>query len=74
MKDEDDLELWKIVQKASRLMGRERWPKVVVRDVVAIPLELIKAQKFIELCMDTMFVNRMLYLTSISKRVVYRTA
>ena len=49
-------------------------PSMVVHDVVAIPPELIKTQKLVKLCMDTMFINEMSYLTSISKRIMYRTA
>ena len=48
--------------------------RVVVNDVVQIPKELTEAQHRVELCMDTMFVNSMPFLTTISKNIRYRTA
>ena len=46
----------------------------MVSDNIAIPRELVNAQQEVELCIDTMFINGMPYLTSISKRIMYRTA
>ena len=51
-----------------------RKSKPYVRDVVSIPPELIQAQRNVHLCMDTMFVNGMPFLTTISKNIYYRTA
>ena len=51
-----------------------RKPAPVVSDNIKIPRELVKAQQEVELCIDTMFINGMPYLTSISKRIMYRTA
>jgi hypothetical protein len=46
----------------------------VVNDVVEIPRELIEAQHGVDLCFDIMFVNGLPFLTTISKRILYRTA
>jgi hypothetical protein len=40
---------------------------------VSIPDELIKAQKQVDLCIDTFFVNQMPFLSTISRRIYYRT-
>ena len=49
-------------------------PKSAVHHTVAIPPELVKIQHNVDLCIDTIFVNEMPFLTSISKRIMYRTA
>ena len=51
-----------------------RKPIPVVQDVIEIPPELITAQKNVVLCMDTMKVNGLPFLTTISKNIMYRTA
>ena len=51
-----------------------RKPLPMVTDQVAIPPELYTAQQNVDLCIDIMFVNEMPFLTSISKRIMYRTA
>ena len=49
-------------------------PTPVVHDTISIPPELIEAQRNVELCIDTLFVNNMPFLTTISKHIMYRTA
>ena len=46
----------------------------VVHNVVSIPPELMKIHHNIELCIDTLFVNGLPFLTTISKNIKYRTA
>ena len=48
-------------------------PTPVVSDVVEIPRELIAAQHEVDLCIDTIFINEMPFLTTISKNIKYRT-
>ena len=48
-------------------------PTPVVNDIVEIPKELVAAQHDVDLCIDTLFVNEMPFLTSISKNIKYRT-
>jgi hypothetical protein len=38
-----------------------------------IPPELIQAQQDVVLCMDTMYINGMSFLTTISQHIMYRT-
>ena len=49
-------------------------PNLAVRDMVDVPKQLYRAQKEVDLCFDTMFINKMPFLASISKRIMYRTA
>ena len=44
-------------------------PKAVVANEVLIPQELLTKHRQLELCMDTMFVNKQPFLTSIDKSV-----
>ena len=44
-------------------------PKAGVADEVLIPQELLTKHQQLELCMDTMFVNKQPFLTSIDKSV-----
>ena len=44
-----------------------------MEDEVAIPQELIDAQGRVDLSIDTMFVNGMAFMTSVSHRIMYRT-
>jgi hypothetical protein len=48
-------------------------PSPVVRDMIEIPQELISAQQEVELCIDTLFVNSLAFMATISKNVMYRT-
>ena len=55
----------------STLKGKttRQTPKPVVADEVMIPSELLMKHRQIELCMDTIFVNKQPFLTSIDKSV-----
>ena len=59
----------------STLKGKttRQTPKPVVADEVMIPSELLMKHRQIELCMDTMFVNKQPFLTSIDKSVRFRS-
>ena len=46
----------------------------VVHDTVELPKELYKAQRNVELCIDALFVCGMIFLTTISRHIMYRTA
>ena len=50
-----------------------RKPSPVVSDYIEIPPELIQAQQDVVLCMDTMYINGMSFLTTISRHIMYRT-
>jgi hypothetical protein len=50
-----------------------RKPSPVVSDYIKIPPELIQAQQDVVLCMDTMYINGMSFLTTISRHIMYRT-
>jgi hypothetical protein len=45
----------------------------VVSDYIKIPPELIQAQQDVVLCMDTMYINGMSFLTTILQHIMYRT-
>jgi hypothetical protein len=45
----------------------------VVSDYIDIPEELIQAQQDVILCMDTMQINSLFFLTTVSKKIMYRT-
>ncbi len=49
-------------------------PVPVIKDYIEIPWELIAAQHSITLCLDGMKVNGILFLTTISKNILYCTA
>ena len=49
-------------------------PKPVTRDIISIPKALVKNHSNIELCMDTMFVNNIRFLTSIDRTIRFRSA
>ena len=51
-----------------------RSPEQAVSDQVEIPPELIATHQRVELCIDGMKVNEVDFLTTISKRIKYRTA
>ena len=49
-------------------------PAPVVSDTVEIPPELVEAQKKVDLCLDTFWVNELTFLATTSKRLSYKTA
>jgi hypothetical protein len=49
-------------------------PTIVVEDVISIPPELLDAQRHVELHIDTLYINGMTFLTTISSHICYRTA
>ncbi len=59
----------------SRLKGKstQRKPNVVTTDVIDIPRELIEKNRKVELCMDTMFINKEGMLTMIDKSIKFRS-
>jgi hypothetical protein len=48
-------------------------PVPVVSDYMEIPRELIQSQQDVILCMDTMQINGLYFLTTVSRNIVYRT-
>ena len=48
-------------------------PTPVVHNIVEIPSELMNSQRNVDLCFDTVFINGMPFLSTISKRIKYRT-
>jgi hypothetical protein len=48
-------------------------PTPVIQNMVEIPPELKNAQRNVDLCFDTLFINGMAFLSTISKRIKYRT-
>ena len=48
-------------------------PAPIVNDVIEIPRELIASQYNVDLCIDTMFVNSLAFLTTVSKAIKFRT-
>ena len=49
-------------------------PNSVIEDNIEIPEELKEKQRYITLCIDKMFVNRLAFFTTISQNIMYRTA
>ena len=49
-------------------------PVPVVNDVIEVPPMLIKSQQNVTLCIDGMTVNGLVFLTTISRNLYYRTA
>ena len=49
-------------------------PPPVRSHTVAVPPELLTAQQDVDLCFDTMYVNKIPFLTHVSKRIIYRGA
>jgi hypothetical protein len=49
-------------------------PIPVINDYIEIPQELFKKQDKIIICIDSIKVNRLSFLTTISKNIFYRTA
>ena len=52
---------------------RKKPPRVTI-NLLDIPPEIKAAQRDVELCVDAFFVNRMPFLSTISKGIYYRTA
>ncbi|KAG7348409.1 hypothetical protein IV203_017114 [Nitzschia inconspicua] len=48
-------------------------PKPVVADIIEIPKELVAAQHDVDMSIDTLFVNSMPFLATISHSIKYRT-
>jgi hypothetical protein len=48
-------------------------PTPVIQNMVEIPPELKKAQQNVDLCYDTLFINGMAFLSTISKRIKCQT-
>ena len=51
----------------------QRKPQPVVKDYMEIPPELTEKAKTVELCIDTLFINKLPFLATVSKRLQYRT-
>ena len=51
-----------------------RDPLPILTDQIKLPRELYKKQRNVVLCVDGMTVNGMLFFTTISKNIMYRTA
>ena len=49
-------------------------PNVVVQDYIEVPKELVEKHENITLYLDTMFVNKMPFMVTISKNIKYQTA
>ena len=50
-----------------------RRPSPVVENTVAIPKELYEIHEAVDLCIDAMFVNGHAFLSTVSKKIIYRT-
>jgi hypothetical protein len=48
-------------------------PIPVINDIIEIPKELIAAQNEVDLCIDTLFINSLPFLATVSKNMKYRT-
>ena len=49
-------------------------PAPIVSDFIEIPHELIEAQRNVTLCIDTMKINSLPFLVTVSRKILYRTA
>ncbi len=49
-------------------------PPPVVKDYIEIPDELTRAHHEAELCIDTFYINKMPFFSTVTKRIMYRTA
>ena len=52
----------------------KKTPLLVVTDCIKAPSEILNANKNVQLEADTMFVNKMPFLTSISRHIKFTTA
>ena len=50
-----------------------RKPSSVVTDYVEIPREILESRKELEVSTDIMFINKILFLASISRRLKFTT-
>ena len=50
-----------------------RRPTPIVSNIVDIPRELLTQNQFVELCIDTLFVNSLPFLATVSKSIQFRT-
>jgi hypothetical protein len=48
-------------------------PKPVKQDLIEIPKEILESHKELELCMDTIFINKQGFLTTIDRSIKYRS-
>ena len=57
------------------IIGRttRKRPTTAALQTIEVPQELRLAHHYVELCIDAMFVNRMPFLTSISRRIKHRS-
>ncbi|KAL7556597.1 hypothetical protein ACA910_003488 [Epithemia clementina (nom. ined.)] len=49
-------------------------PTPIVNDYIEIPSELIRQHEDVQLCINTMFINGLPFLTTTSRHIMYRTA
>jgi pyruvate formate-lyase activating enzyme-like uncharacterized protein len=49
-------------------------PATVVSNYIEIPKEIIKNHQKVTLCIDTMNINGLTFLTTVSRRILYKTA
>ena len=43
----------------------------MVQDLIKIPYELLQAQQEIDLCFDTLYINELPFLATVSKQILY---
>ena len=57
------------------LKGKRTWCKLtpVVQDIIEIPHELMEAQQDIDLCFNTLYINKLPFLVTVSKCILYCT-
>jgi hypothetical protein len=48
-------------------------PEPVVKDYVDIPRKLYVTHKAVKLCLDSLFVNKIPFLATVSRNIMYRT-
>ena len=53
---------------------KRRKPVLPAQDTANVPDALLQKNREIDLCIDTLFVNRIPFLTSVSKKLTFRTA
>ena len=74
----DDVKLMEAIfgPDAASIKGRttRETPDPVTRDLIHIPSELIQAQRYVTIDLDGLSVNGIKFLTTISRKLYYRTA
>ena len=57
----------------STLKGKtsRKTPRAILEDLIKVPPELVRKHSSIELCIDTMYINRISFLTSIGYPLYY---